>query len=255
MSPTEHETRGAGASVPDLGAAMGRVARVLQEEHGDVEATLEAIASAAVTTVPGADECGISYVIGRSRVQPRAATSDLPRQVDALQEELQQGPCMDAAWDQEVVRVDDLAVDERWPELSRRASALGVGGLLCFQLFVAGDKLGALNLYSRVPHAFDEEAEEVGQMFAAHAAVALAGAEHEEHLRAGLRSRDLIGQAKGILMERHKLTADQAFAVLSQVSQEHNRKLVDVARELTETGTVPAARPRRDRGPRSTVAR
>jgi hypothetical protein len=113
--------------------------------------------------------------------------------------------------------------------------------MMCFQLFVEGDRLGALNLYSSVPHAFDDESEDVGLVFASHAAVALAGAEHEAHLRAGMGSRDVIGQAKGILMERHKLTADQAFEVLARVSQELNRKLVDVAHELTEIGAVPEA--------------
>ena len=83
-------------------------------------------------------------------------------------------------------------------------------------------------------------------MFAAHAAEAVAGAEHEGNLRSAVSSRDVIGQAKGILMERHRLTADQAFAVLARVSQEMNRKLVDVARELTDTGTVPGANRRRD---------
>jgi AmiR/NasT family two-component response regulator len=83
-------------------------------------------------------------------------------------------------------------------------------------------------------------------MLASHAAVALASAEHEQHLRIGMGSRDLIGQAKGILMERYQLTADQAFGVLSRVSQETNRKLTDIAAELTATGavpTAPAARP------------
>ena len=81
-------------------------------------------------------------------------------------------------------------------------------------------------------------------MFAGHAAVALAGAEQERNLRAGLSNRDVIGQAKGILMERHRLTADQAFGVLARVSQDMNRKLVDIATELTHTGAIPG--PRRD---------
>jgi AmiR/NasT family two-component response regulator len=92
---------------------------------------------------------------------------------------------------------------------------------------------------------FDDEDQEIGQLFASHAAVALAGAEHEENLRAGMSNRDVIGQAKGILMERHKLTAHQAFGVLARVSQELNRKLCDVAREFTETGALPTAGHRR----------
>lgn len=223
---------------------MSRLARQLQEEHGDVEGTLQAITAAAVQTVPHADECGVSYVIGRRRVQPRAWTSELPRRVDSLQEQLGQGPCMDAVWEQEIVRADDLAAEQRWPDFARQASRLGVGSMLCFQLFVTGDQLGALNLYSRTVRAFDEESQDIGLLFASHAAVALAGAEHEEHLRAGMGSRDLIGQAKGILMERHRLTADQAFGVLARVSQEMNRKLIDVAAELTATGAVPERRRR-----------
>lgn len=227
-----------------LGDAMSRVARQLQEEHGDVEATLQAITAAAVTTVPCAEECSISYVIGRSAVEPRAATSALPRELDELQQRLGEGPCLDAIWENHVVRVPDLATEERWPAFAAEAVARGIHSMLCFQLFVVGDQLGAMNLYSRRQHAFDDESTEVGHIFAGHAAVALAGAEHEEHLRIGMGHRDVIGQAKGILMERFRLTADQAFAVLARVSQEKNRKLVDIARELSDTGAMPEVRGR-----------
>jgi GAF domain-containing protein len=230
-------------SAHDLGEVMSRTARRLQEEHGDVEGTLQAITAAAVAVVPHAEECGVSFVIGRRRIESRAATSDLPRDVDLLQEQLGQGPCLDAVWEQEIVRVADVRSDKRWPRFTEKAADLGVGSMLCFQLFVVGDQMGALNMYARTPGAFDEDSEEIGLLFAAHAAVALAGAEHEEHLRVAVNSRDLIGQAKGILMERHKLTAVQAFGVLARVSQELNRKLVDIAAEVTDTGTVP--RPRR----------
>lgn len=218
---------------------MSQVARRLQEEHGQVEATLQAITAAAIHAVPNAEDCGITYVIGRSKVESRAATTDLARRIDRLQERLGQGPCLDAVWDHEIVQVDDVAHDDRWPRFGREATELGVRSMMCFQLFVVGNKLGALNLFSPRPHSFDDEGREIGLIFASHAAVALAGAEHEHNLRRGLDNRDLIGQAKGILMERHKLTADQAFAVLARVSQELNRKLVDIARELAETGAVP----------------
>lgn len=227
-----------------LGDAMSRVARQLQEEHGDVEGTLLAITAAAVSTVPGAEECSISYVIGRRRVEPRASTSELPLQLDALQQELQEGPCLDAVWESTVVRVADIGSDGRWPAFGELAAAQGIRSMMCFQLFVAGDQLGAMNLYSRQVHAFDDESQEIGQMFAGHAAIALAGAEHEENLRIGMNHRDLIGQAKGILMERYRLTAEQAFDVLARVSQEKNRKLVDVAGELADTGAMPSVRGR-----------
>jgi GAF domain-containing protein len=229
-----------------LGDALSRVARTLQEEHGDVEGTLQAITAGAVATVPDAEGCSISYVTGRRELTPRAATGELPQRLDALQQELGQGPCLDAVWENEVVRVDDMTTEQRWPTFAQRSAALGVGSMMCFQLFVHGDQLGAMNLYAGTPGAFDDEAQEIGLLFASHAAVALAGAETEQNLRLGMNHRDLIGQAKGILMERHRLTADQAFAVLARVSQEKNRKLVDIAGELTDTGAMPGGR-----GPRS----
>jgi GAF domain-containing protein len=235
-------THGPADDVHELSEALSRVARHLQEVHGDVDSTLASITAAAVATIPHADECGVTYVVGRRKVEPRAATSDLPRQVDALQNRVGQGPCLDAVWDEEVVRVDDLGTDDRWPDFATKAAELGVGSMICFRLFVEGDALGALNVYARQPHAFDDESLDVGHMFATHAAVALAGAEHEADLRRGMDTRDVIGQAKGILMERHKLTADQAFGVLARVSQEKNRKLVDIAREVTATGAVPTPR-------------
>ncbi|WP_231851663.1 GAF and ANTAR domain-containing protein [Modestobacter italicus] len=218
---------------------MSSVARQLQEEHGDVEATLQIITAVAAATVPGVDECGITYVVGRQQLEPRAWTSELPQMADALQDRLREGPCLDAVWENAVVRVDDLETETRWPRFTREAGALGVGSMLCFQLFVQADVLGALNLYSRGPSAFDDESMDVGLMFAGHAAVALAGAEHEADLRGGMTHRDLIGQAKGILMERHRLTADQAFGVLVHTSSVTNRKVRDIAEELTTTGLLP----------------
>lgn len=239
MTATEDEADSTSASPQHLGDVMSRVARELREEHGDVGATLQAITARAVRVVPNAEECSISYVIDRKKVETGASTSELSKDVDALEGRLGQGPCLDAVWEREIVRVDDVKADDRWPEFAREASALGVGSMMCFQLFVTGDRLGALNLYSLAPGAFDDECEEIGLMFASHAAVALAAAEQEENLRTGMTNRDVIGQAKGILMERYKLTADQAFGVLTRVSQETNRKLFDIAREVTDTGAVP----------------
>jgi GAF domain-containing protein len=237
---TDHGHAGTpGGTTGGLGEVMSRVARELQADHGDVDALLLAITHAAVSTVPHADECGITYVTGRSRIESRAPTGELPRAVDALQEEVGEGPCLDAVWREHVVRVADVAAEHRWPRFAQRAADLGVGSMLCFQLFVEGDQLGAMNVYARRPGAFDDESTEIGLMLASHAAVALSGAEHEETLRAGMTNRDVIGQAKGILMERYKLTADTAFGVLVRTSSLTNRKLRDIADELTATGQLP----------------
>jgi hypothetical protein len=135
-----------------------------------------------------------------------------------------------------IVRVPDMGSETRWPKFARRAAEAGAASMLSLQLWVEGDNLGALNLYGRRPNAFDEESEQVGLLFVSHASVAMAGAQKRDQLAAGLATRDLIGQAKGILMERYQIDAQRAFALLVKVSQHHNRKLHDVAAELTTTG-------------------
>ena len=132
-----------------------------------------------------------------------------------------------------------MASETRWPEFARRASQAGAASMLSIQLYVEGDNLGALNLYGRAPNAFDDESEQVGLLFASHAAVAYAGVRKEAQLANAVASRDLIGQAKGILMERYKISPERAFLVLTRVSQNTNRKLNDIATELVRYGTVP----------------
>jgi len=135
--------------------------------------------------------------------------------------------------------VPDLRTEQRWPRFAAEVVDLGVGSMLSFQLFVTGGNLGALNLYSGRPHSFDEEAEAIGVVFASHAAVALAGAQQEERMRTAMTSREVIGQAQGILMERFRLTGPQAFQVLARASSHTNRKVADIAEELTATGDLP----------------
>lgn len=137
----------------------------------------------------------------------------------------------------------DMRTEQRWPVFAKRAADLGVGSMLSIQLYVTGDNLGALNLYSEFAEAFNDESEHVGLLLAAHAAIAMAGAQQQEQLVQAIATRDLIGQAKGILMERHKITAEQAFTLLIRTSQLTNTKLRDIAEKLTTTGE-PAARER-----------
>ena len=136
------------------------------------------------------------------------------------------------------MRVAGLAIDERWPDLADRATEAGIHGALCLQLFVQGRDLGALDLISREPDAFDDDSEQAGLLLAAHAAVALFDTQQLSGVTNALANRDLIGQAKGILMERHKITPWQAFDLLAQASQNTNRKVTDVAEHLTTTGQL-----------------
>jgi len=228
------EDQGTAVGQDELGRQLSELARHLQAED-DVDAILDEVVRAAVQLVPGTDEGSISVVTGRRQVTSQSPSGDLPAQVDALQGEVGQGPCMDAVYEQQTVRVPDMAHERRWPDFARRAFELGAGSMLSFQLYVEGDNLGALNLYARQPNAFDDESENVGLMFASHAAVAFADAQKLEQLRAGIDSRDLIGQAKGMLMERYAIDADRAFTLLTRISQQRHRKIRDLAAELTSS--------------------
>ena len=221
-----------------IGAAMGHLARSLQAEHADLEDTLQAITAAAVDAVDGAEHAAITMVTGHGRVQSRAATGSLPKNVDAIQTETGEGPCLQALWEQETVHVEDMATESRWPRFAPRAASLGVGSMLCLQLFVDGDNLGALNLLSPEAGAFGADAASVGLLFATHAAVAMSGARREDQTRTAMDTRDLIGQAKGILMERYRLTPDQAFSLLVRVSQHTHVKVRDLAEQLSLTGQL-----------------
>ncbi|WP_328475693.1 GAF and ANTAR domain-containing protein [Actinoplanes sp. NBC_00393] len=234
----------AGVRANELAETLSDLARSLQDER-DVDDTLTAIVSAAVHTVPGTRYAGITVVQARRAVETRAASDELVRKVDEAQYDTGQGPCLDATWVQQTVRLTDMAAEQRWPEFTRRAAHLGVRSMLSFQLFVTRDNLGALNLYSDEPEAFTDESEYVGLLFAAHAAVALVGAQQHQSLTLAVSMRDLIGQAKGILMERHRISADQAFELLVRASQRTNTKLAEIARVLTETGELPRPGKRR----------
>jgi GAF domain-containing protein len=223
---------------PSLAERLSALAQAMQAADS-VQSTLDAIVQAAVVTVPGAQYASLSAVRGRREVVTVASTGELARAVDQAQYEAGEGPCLDALYHRASVRLPDLAVESRWPDFVTRARQLAVGSMLAVQLFVEGDELAALNMQSRQAHAFTDESEHIARLFAAHAAVALAGAEQRAHLMVALDSRDSIGQAKGILMERHKVTAPEAFAMLVRASSLSNRRLVDIADQLVVTGALP----------------
>jgi GAF domain-containing protein len=228
---------GTTTGLDDLARRLAEAARGLQKQL-DPQQLLDRVVSLAVAMVPGADEATITMVRARRHVYSAAATGELARWFDALQNETGQGPCLDAMWKEQTVRVDDLAADPRWPVLGPRAGERGVGSMLCLQLFVHEDTLGALDLLAHEKAAFTDESEHIGLLLASHAAIAVADAQKLEHAGIALVNRDVIGQAKGILMERFKITADEAFDVLAKVSQDTNRKVYAVAEDLTSTGTL-----------------
>jgi GAF domain-containing protein len=234
--PSTQDT-GTTVALDELARRLAEAARGLQQQT-DPQQVLDRVVSLAVAMVPGADEATITMVRARRDVYSAAATGELARWFDALQNETGQGPCLDAMWQEQTTRVDDLATDPRWPVLGPRAGARGVGSMLCLQLFVHEDTLGALDLLAHQKSAFTDESEHIGLLLASHSAIAVADAQKLGHAAIALVNRDVIGQAKGILMERFKITADQAFDVLAKVSQDTNRKVYAVAEDLTRTGTL-----------------
>lgn len=221
-----------------LAQELSDLARSLQAEP-DLDQTLQGIVTAAVASIPGAVRAGITHVDRHGQVTTPAATDDLVRAVDRLQYDTRQGPCLQSIQDQATVHSDDLRSETRWPAFGAAAADLGVAAMLSFQLYVHDQELGALNLYADRVGAFDDHDEQVGLLLASHAAIAMVGAQKQHNLDIAVHSRDVIGQAKGILMERHKITADQAFQLLVRASSTGNRKIRDLADELTRTGEDP----------------
>jgi hypothetical protein len=173
-------------------------------------------------------------------------------EVDSVQYETGEGPCLDAITKEAIVFAEDLAEDPRWPIFGPRAATLGMRSLLSCRLSAQGT-LGALNLYAELPRAYGVIDRTTALIFATHAGIALGAAEaledatvslnteihRVENLRGALASREVIGRAEGILIERERITTDQAFAVLRRASQHLNIKLREVAQYVVDTGEIP----------------
>ncbi len=211
---------------------------------GGVEVTLQAVLDLAVATIEGCDFAGI-FVLEDGRVTTPARTDPLVADVEDRQLRAEMGPCLDAIAELVPVYAEDLAVDARWPDFAPGAAGLGVRSVLALPLAADGT-LGALNLYAGYPAAFGAVDRAKGVVLAGLAGVALSLAQardqdvrQAENLRHALVTRELVGQAQGILMEREHITADQAFGILRRASQNLNVKLREVAQDVVDTGERP----------------
>lgn len=215
-----------------LAQVLGTLAVEMQAQT-DNSTLLSTIVHAAVDIVEGARWAGVSLV-NRQRVIPELAADSVSEQLDQLHTDLGEGPSLSVLADHRTVQIHDLSAETRWPRFASNAMELGVHSLLAFRLFVRSGDLGVLNLYGATSNAFTEDSVLSGEVLAQHAAVAMVGASAADQFRIAVSSRDLIGQAKGILMHRDRLTGLQAFAALTRTSQAMNIKLVNVARWLVE---------------------
>jgi GAF domain-containing protein len=224
------------------------LARALHVKNAELQPTLEAIASTAVTMLSPARYAGLT-ILSRGELIPRATTGEPPLLLDRLQQRLGDGPCISAAKHQSVFRIEDTLQDIRWPEFNAEAVRLKVRSMLCVPLWIDERGLGALSLYADHAAAFNDLHERVTILLATFAALALAEAQRADQMHDALGNRDVIGQAKGILMERHGIAADAAFGVLSRVSQAENMKLAEIACRFVETGKLPGGSAPENAGP------
>jgi GAF domain-containing protein len=221
----------------DPTAAFGELGRIKLAET-DLDGVLARVSELAKQTLEGASEVSVTLV--RSKCAHTAAfTGELALQLDEWQYDNGHGPCLDASAAATTMSIPDMTGETRWPQWANRALAAGAHSSLSIGLPVQESVTGALNVYATTPNAFNDDTIVLAQTFAGYAAVALANAHLydttatlAQHMQAAMDSRAVIEQAKGIIMGERRCTADEAFAILTKVSQDSNRKLRDVAAAL-----------------------
>jgi transcriptional regulator with GAF, ATPase, and Fis domain len=219
-----------------LAHTMSDLIERVTHPSADIDATLYGVTTAAVELIDGVDSADVLMITDPDHYQSVAATSPLPSKLDAFQQESQDGPCVVAADGDPVVRCDDLRTDGRWPYFAKSAVSVGVHSVMSYQLYTDGTGMGALNLFGSRPGVFGNEDEALGAMLATHAALALMAQNKERQFQSALASRDLIGQAKGMIMERFQVDSVRAFQLLTAMSQNSNTRVVEVAAEIVERG-------------------
>jgi GAF domain-containing protein len=211
-----------------------------------MDGLLQTVADLTKTVMPGNPEASVCLLV-RDHPTTVVSTGQLATDLDETQNERGHGPCLHAARTGDVTEIPDTRADDRWPDYTPRAAEHGNLSSLSVPLAIDTDEqvTGALNIYARRPDAFDEASRSVATRFAPYAAVAAgnlyayrSARDMADNLQTALESRAVIDQAKGILIERYKLTPDQAFQLLARASMTTNRKVRDIADHLVRTGEV-----------------
>lgn len=218
----------------ELAERMAELARVSASPR-TVDDVLNDVTQTACELIPGAESVGVLLIGRGGKFESVAGTSELPHTLDEIQMQFSEGPCVEAALNELVVRTDDFRTEDRWPLYAAAAVDHGVLSGLSIKLYTADRTAGALNMFSSKTHAFDAEDEVIGTVLAAHAAAAILASRQGEQLQSAMATRDRIGQAKGIIMERYGVDEVRAFEMLKQLSQDSNVKLADVAQRVIDT--------------------
>ena len=224
--------------------AFDELGRMSFADHS-LESVLQKVTDLAARVLPGEPATSVT-IVDRGRATTVAASHPLARQLDEVQYAQGSGPCLQAATTGVLAELLDTATERRWAPFPRVAAQRDCKGVMSFPLPPQELIRGGLNVYSRTSQPLDETTRQVAARFAAYAVVPVSNmylyesaVERAEHLRTALDSRAVIDQAKGILMERYRLSADQAFSALAQVSMESNTRVRDIAERFVETGELP----------------
>lgn len=218
-----------------VAAQLAELIASLDRQGTETRAGLRELIENGTQHVSGSEYAGITLAERGHAITSVVATHRYPMDLDEIQNQYGEGPCVAAAWQHHVMHVEDLSVDKRWPRYQQYALAhTPIRSILSFELFVDRDTTAALNFFAHRPHAFSDESIEVGHVFATHVALAWSMMRRHDQFRSALASRDIIGQAKGVIMERFKLDAVEAFDILARLSQQSNTRLFDIARALIE---------------------
>ena len=229
----------------DPAEALERLGRLSLRELS-MDALLQTVADLTKTVMPGNPEASVLLLV-KGQPTTVSSTGELATELDERQYERGQGPCLHAARTGELTEIPDTRTEDRWPDYTPRAVERGNLSSLSIPLAIDPDEqvTGALNIYARRPDAFDEASRSVATRFAPYAAVAAgnlyayqSARDMAENLQAALELRAVIDQAKGILIERYKLTPDATFQLLARASMTTNRKLRDIADHLVRTGEL-----------------
>ena len=194
----------------------------------------------AVREILGAKYAGVTTAGFPAQLDTVVMTHPYATLVDAIQQFQRQGPFLSAAWKRDVLRVNDLESDDRWPAYRRDVlRSTPIRAVLSFRLFTTARSVGALMIYANEPHAFDRHAEEIGYVVATHTALAVGGAQPLDLVRHVLDNWDVVSEAKSILMERFQVGASEAFQMLKRLAPSSStdllglsQRVIDKAKEL-----------------------
>jgi ANTAR domain len=210
-----------------------RLVSELQRAAFDIPALLHEVIEGAAELVPGAQYAGVTVIQRRRPSETAAATHPYPALIDEIQNRCQQGPGLSAGALQESIRVDNLVGDDRWPLYREETlKQTPIRSVLSVGMFKEGGTSASVSFYAEVANAFDDESVNVALIFATHTGLVWNMMRRDQQFRTALASRDVIGQAKGRMIERFNIDDAQAFSMLKLMSQDSNTPIAQVAQRV-----------------------